>query len=167
MSLKTEKPKSASDKIKLAELAKIHIAKKDLGLDDDTYRDLLRKVNALDARYLTAIGKTKAFEGVISAKYLTALGRAAVLEQLKQAGFTGKTAYPGRPHNIDSAATTAKQLKKLEALLAEAGRPWAYATAMAVQMYKKSKLEFCNSQELAGLIAALTKNAAREGRRER
>ena len=157
-----------TDKIKLAELAKIHIAKKALGLDDDTYRALLRKIIDLNPAHITALGKTKAFEGVISAKYLTVKGRTAVLEHLKAAGFTGKAAYPGRPHNTDSStAGTAAQLRKIEALLADAGRPWAYATAMATRMYKKSKLEFCNSQELAGLITGLTKNATREGRQER
>ena len=83
-----------TDKVKLAELAKIHIAKKELGLEDDTYRALLRRVIDLNPAHLTALGKTKAFEGVISAKYLTVLGRAAVLEHLKASGFTGKAAYP-------------------------------------------------------------------------
>ena len=157
-----------TDKVKLAELAKIHIAKKELGLEDDTYRALLRRVIDLNPAHLTALGKTKAFEGVISAKYLTVLGRAAVLEHLKASGFTGKAAYPGKPHNTDSQTSgTAPQLRKIEALLAEAGRPWAYAATMAKHMYKKEKLEFCNSQELAGLFAGLTKNAAREGRKVR
>lgn len=149
-----------TDKIKLAELAKIHIAKKELGLDDDTYRALLRRVIDLNPLHITALGKTKAFEGVISAKYLTSLGRAAVLSHFKSSGFAGKKAYPGRPHNTDSkTANTAAQLRKIEALLADAKRPWAYAVSMAKHMYKKDTLTFCNSQELAGLIAALVKDA--------
>ncbi len=153
-----------TDKVKLAELAKIHIAKQQLGLDDDTYRALLRRIIDLNPVHLTALGKTKAVEGVISAKYLTAYGRAAVLEHLKASGFTGKAAHPGKPHNTDSKTSgTAPQLRKLEALLAEAGRPWAYASAMARHMYKKDTLAFCNSQELAGLIAALVKDAKKRG----
>ena len=157
-----------TDKVKLAELAKIHIAKKELGLGDDTYRALLRRIIDLNPKHLTALGKTKAVEGVISAKYLTALGRAAVLAHLKASGFTGKAAYPGKPHNTDSqTAGAAPALRKIEALLAEAGRPWAYAAAMAKHMYKKETLEFCSGSELTGIIAGLTKNAAREGRKER
>lgn len=53
-----------------AELAKIHIAKKQLGLDDDAYRDLLE-----------AITKQR------SAAKLTAAQRQAVLEEFKKRGF--------------------------------------------------------------------------------
>ena len=53
-----------------SELAKIHIAKKDLGLDDDTYRDVLWTV----AR-------------VRSAKDLDHHGREQVLKHFKSKGF--------------------------------------------------------------------------------
>ncbi|MDO9141471.1 MAG: regulatory protein GemA [Methylobacter sp.] len=128
------------------QLAKIHIAKKQLGLDDDTYRALLMQL-----------------AGVNSAKDLTSAGRASVLEHLKKVGFKGSKVYKGRPHNAGTKAANAKQLGKIEALLADAGRPWAYALALAKRMYKKDALEFCDGRELAGIIAALAKDAAKRG----
>ena len=121
------------------ELAKIHIAKKQLGLDDETYRSMLWTV----AR-------------VTSSKDLDAGGRAAVLDHLRGVGFKAKSPrprrdYPGRPHNID----TNPQLKKIEALLADARRPWSYADGMVKRMFKKDRLAFCNEDELQRLIAAL------------
>lgn len=148
------------DQIKNSELAKIHVAKTRLGMDDDTYRAMLKTIIDKDpAHFLSVEGRTKRSEGVISAKYLTESGRHAVLEHLKNAGFNGGKTYPGRPHNTDSkTASTAAQLKKVEALLADAGRPWDYALNMAWHMYKKHKLEFCNSRELTGIITALVKD---------
>lgn len=145
---------------KAAELAKIHIAKQQLGLEDDSYRTMLLMIIGKDpVHYLTAEGKIKQVEGVISAKYLTEVGRYAVLEHLKAAGFKGGKDYPGRPHNTDSqSASNAAQLKKIEALLTDAGRPWTYATGMAWHMYKKHKLEFCSGRELSGIITALVKD---------
>lgn len=85
------------------ELAKIHIAVAQLGIDDDTYRDMLRQV-----------------AGVESAAKLNALGRARVLDHLAKAGFKKKAKaprYPRRPKNMDRACSRADQLKKIEALL--------------------------------------------------
>ena len=104
------------------------------------------------------------YEGVTSAKYLTEAGRHAVLEHLKAAGFKGGKDYPGRPHSTDSkTAANAAQLKKIEALLTDAGRPWTYATGMAWHMYKKHKLEFCSGRELTGIITALVKDQQKRG----
>jgi len=123
---------------KKSELAKIHIAKKQLGLDDDTYRAMLQQVASVN-----------------SAGELAAEQRGKVLEHLKNAGFKGSKTHKGRPHNTDKV----KQLKKIEALLADSGRPWSYAAAMAKHMYKKEALAFCDATELGGIIAALVKDA--------
>ncbi|WP_031438203.1 gp16 family protein [Methylobacter tundripaludum] len=128
-------------KNKNSELAMIHIAKKQLGMDDDTYRAMLKQV-----------------AGVNSASELTEKTRAKVLDHLKKVGFKASK-HKGRPHNLDTKAGNAKQLSKIEALLADAGRPWAYAASMAKRMYKKDALEFCSGTELAGIIAALVKDA--------
>lgn len=58
------------------ELAKIHIAKKDLGLDEDIYRTIIRD-----------IGKAKSG----SAADLSALGRSKVLEHFKARGWKPKS----------------------------------------------------------------------------
>lgn len=138
------KPKGQRD-YKAGELAKIHIAKKELGLDDDTYRDMLMQV-----------------AGVSSAADLTATGRAKVLEHLKKIGFKGKKTYTQRPHSADNKA----QLKKIEALLADMKLPWEYLIAMqqgkdgkTLSMVERltgiKRLEWCNKTQLSKVIAAL------------
>jgi len=129
------------------ELGKIHIAKKQLGMDDDTYRDMLWTI----AR-------------VRSAKDLDHAGRKAVLEHMKRVGFKGNRPdqdYPGRPHNINS-ADRGPLLKKIEAQLADAGLPWTYAEAMAQRICKVEKITFCDVKQLQKIIAALTYNAKRQ-----
>lgn len=133
-----------------AAMGKIHIAKKQLAMDDDTYRAMLLTIG-----------------GVKSSKDLTPEGIDKVVRHLEHVGavFT-KAAKAGKaPRNLDSESNRAGLLKKIEALLAEAGRPWAYAASMAKRMYKKDTLEFCSATELTGIIAGLVNNAKREGRR--
>lgn len=118
-----------------ADLAQIHIAKKQLSLDDDAYRAMLWTI----AR-------------VHSAKDLDEGGRRTVLEHLRSRGFRppGRR-FPGRPHNTDNSP----QLRKIEALLAEGKKPWSYADAMAVRMFHVDRVAFCSRDQLSKLIAAL------------
>ena len=132
-----------SDK-RARELAKIHIAKKALCMDDEAYRALIARVG-----------------GKYSSADLSALGRAKVLEEMKRLGFEQRKGHPGSPHNIDSNP----QLQKIEALLAEAKRPWKYADAIARRMFEKDRLAFCSAHELGAVIGALVKDAERHGRR--
>jgi phage gp16-like protein len=138
------KPKVKRD-YKAGELAKIHIAKKELGMDDDTYRDMLMQVAK-----------------VSSAADLTATGRGKVLEHLKKIGFKGKKTYAKRPNTTDNKA----QLAKIEAQLADMKLPWGYLTArqqgrdgktlsMVERLTGKQRLEWCTKAELSKVIAAL------------
>lgn len=131
------------------ELAKIHIAAKQLGMDDDSYRSMLWAV----AR-------------VRSARDLDEAGRRRVLEHLRAAGFEGKrgSARPHRPHNL-GAEDRGPQLTKIEAMLAAAGRPWEYADGMARRMFHVDRVTFCNPDQLGKIIAALVYDAKRHGRR--
>jgi phage gp16-like protein len=132
-------PNPPSNRFKQAELAKIHIAKKELGMDDDTYRAMLMQLT-----------------GFSSSKDLNAHERRKVLEHLKKAGFQGQ--HPGKPHNLPSNSPRSAKLGKIEALLADGKKPWAYAVAIAKQMYGKERLEFCADDELTGIITALVKD---------
>lgn len=131
-------------------LGKIHIGKKQLGMDDDTYRAMLLTIG-----------------GVKSSKDLTPEGLNKVISHLEKAGvkFTTAKKHGKKPHNLPSTAERAPKLAKIEALLAEAGRPWEYAIAMAKKMYNKDRLEFCGHEQLSGIIAALSVDAKRHGRR--
>lgn len=135
---------------KRRELAMIHIAKKQLRMDDETYRTMLFTI----AR-------------VRSAADLDFTGRKRVLEHLKSRGFTsrpGKTPRPDRPKNMND-ADRGPSLKKIEAMLAEAGRPWAYADGMAKRMFHVEKVAWCNVDQLHSIVAALVYDQQRRSRK--
>lgn len=128
------------------DLSKIHIAKKDLALDDETYRALLQRV-----------------AGVTSAKDLSPLKIAAVISEFKRLGWRPKAKKSGREApkvTIDRK----KLVGKIEAFLAEAGRQWAYADGMAQRMFKVERVEWLNPQQLGSIVAALAYDAKRNGR---
>jgi phage gp16-like protein len=140
-------PKTA-DQLRKSELAQIHIAKVQLGLDDDAYRAILTQVT----------GKT-------SSKDLTWQGRKALLDHFKKIGFKVKSKPAGRTKPVvvkDRAAL----ISKIEAQLAEAGRPWAYADGMAKRICKVDKIDWCEPGQLTKIIAALSYDAKRHGRNE-
>jgi len=128
-------------------LAKIHIAKSQLGLDDETYRALLARV-----------------AGVRSAKELSPRQIGAVLREFERLGFKPRPAKrAGRPAP-HPAASRLGLVNKIEAQLAEANRPWAYADAMALRMFQVERVEWCDADQLHRLVAALAYDAKRHGR---
>ena len=91
---------AAAARRRLRDLALIHLAKQQLGLDDDIYRALLENV-----------------AGVRSARDLDAAGRAAVLARLREHGFrplAGTAARRGTPQ--------ARYIRWLWSRLVSAGR---------------------------------------------
>ena len=129
-------------------LAKIHIAKKDLQLDDSTYRAAIDMISN---------GKTDS-----SAK----LNRHERLELIKHFESLGWKAKPQkrRPKNADQAGSRARHIKKIEALLTVGNKPWSYADAMAKRMYKVDSVSFLeDTKKLRGIITALIKQGKKEG----
>ncbi|MEX3614807.1 MAG: regulatory protein GemA [Burkholderia gladioli] len=92
--------------ISRAILAKIHVAKKHLGLDDDSYRAMLQSVG-----------------GVTSAKDLTPVSATRVLKHLERSGFV-----PTRPTSHRPPADDA-QSAKIRALWLELYRVGAVRNA--------------------------------------
>lgn len=137
---KTIDPRRAKD------LARIHLAKKELGLEEEVYRSLLRNTTGKDSA--SAMGPGERW------KVLLELGRLGAKSAAK--------AYPGKPAivSIDKAPL----LDKIEAQLAEAKRPWAYVHGMAWKMFKKNQVQLCEPDELQKIVAALTYDARRHGR---
>lgn len=130
------------------ELAKIHIAKKQLGIDDATYRTILLAVT-----------------GEESAAHLDARGRKAVLEHLEKLGFVptrGKTPHPGQPRNMAN-GDRSPLLRKIEALLAQGQLPWAYADGIASRMYGVERVAWCKPRQLYVVAQALEVQARRKG----
>lgn len=129
-----------------AMLAKIHIAKKDLRLDDDTYRAILARHGAT--------GETP------SSRDLTIAQMDAVLREFTGFGWQPKQPKAGRKPN--PAKSRAAQMGKIEALLADKasrqGTPvsWNYAHAIARRVCKVELLDFCDAEMLGKVIAALS-----------
>lgn len=130
-----------------AALSKIHIAKKDLGMDDETYRALLARV-----------------AGVRSAKDLNPRQVSAVLAEFQRLGWQPVAAKKAGRKAPKPAPDRAALVGKIEAFLAEAGRPWAYADAMAKRMFKVERVEWLDGEQLQKLVAAFVYDAKRHGR---
>lgn len=124
------------------ELAAIHVGKKALGLDDETYRAMLWTVARVE-----------------SARDLDHAGRRAVIEHMRQRGFERPVNRPAPPaeHGKKPQVPADRQalVDKLEALLAAAGRPWNYVRAMARRMFKVDQLEWATADQLRRIVAAL------------
>lgn len=124
------------------ELAQIHLGKKQLGLDEETYRALLWSVWR-----------------VRSAADLDEAGRRAVLDHMKQRGFRPRRKGRGTP-----AVSREDLVRKIRAQLAAADRPDAYADGVARRMFQVERFEWCTPDQLRRIVAALAYDAKRRGR---
>ncbi|WP_220789373.1 gp16 family protein [Craterilacuibacter sinensis] len=127
-------------------LAKIHIAKKALALDDDTYRAMLQSV-----------------AGVSSSKDLDAAGAQKVLDHCKRCGWK-PTPPRNKGRKPDAPKASAAIMRKLEALLTDASRPWSYADAMAKRMFKIERVQWCDDAQASKIMQALIYDAKRTNR---
>lgn len=132
------------------ELAAIHIAARELGLDESAYGAMLLSV-----------------VGVPSAKDLDDEGRQRVLDRLRDLGWQPKRADPHRPRNLHAQDVRGRLLGKIGAFLSEAGRPWKYARTILMRQGGPDRLEWAQPHHLAAVIAALDRDAKRHGRRRR
>lgn len=129
-------------------MAKIHIAKAQLGMDDDAYRALLARV-----------------AGVRSAKDLGPRQIGAVLREFERLGFQPKPAAKAKSRAKPNPSEERQALiDKIGAQLTEAGRPWGYADAMSVRMFQVERVEWCDPDQLRRVVAALAYDARRHGR---
>lgn len=96
-----------------AELAKIHLAKKQLRMDEDSYRDMLWTIAQ-----------------VRSAADLDDTGRHRVIAHMRSCGavFEPPRRKGQRPHNYDRLP---EYVAKVEASLADMGLSWSYADRIA------------------------------------
>jgi len=141
-----KKPATA-DAERRRDLAMIHCAKKELGLDDDLYRCVLKQVC-----------------GVESAADLDEPNRRKLLAYFRGKGW-GKRSYGVRPHNLALDDDRGKTLRRIEAMLAEAKRPWSYADSMAKRMFKVDRLAWCTVEQLTKIAIAMLYDAKRHGRK--
>src|SRR5690606_29582209 len=138
--------KADPDQVRRQKISAIHAAKSQLGMDEDTYRELLARVSAAHGPECR------------SAKDLDAEQLRAVLDEMRRLGAARPGAhkagqYPGTPHNIDRLGP---EIAKIEAQLADMRLPWSYADAIARRMYRIERVAWCRKQEqLVGVLAAL------------
>lgn len=133
---------------KRAMMAKIHIAKKDLGLDEDTYRDVLWRVT-----------------GKRSCKGMDIKELNAVIADMQSSGWKPKPAakYGKKPRVAKSRTIT---LDKIEAILADMSLPWGYAKGMARNMFNRDAIEWLNDEELRKLMQALAVYQKRQAKKQ-
>lgn len=125
-------------------LAKIHIAKNQLGLDDALYRAILMRC-----------------AGVRSARDLDPKGAKSVLAHFKKSGWVATP--PKKSGRRPNAAPARRPLiQKIEALLADQGRPWSYAEAIAKRMFGIDQIAWCEPEQLHKIVAALSYDARRK-----
>lgn len=123
----------------------IHTGKKALGWDDETYRAVLARVT-----------------GKHSARDCSEAELERVVRYMRERGFTSTTKHGRKPRvSVGKKAV----LGKIEALLAEAKRPWSYAVSMGKRMFGKEQLEWLTIEQLTAVMNALQYNAKRHGRR--
>lgn len=145
------KPVIDSDGARKADLARIHIAKKALGMNDDEYRDVMFAV----AR-------------VRSSAELDFTGRKRLIEHFVKCGWSGAkggSARPSkRPRRPTPSAAVAAMCRKVRAQLISLGRrPDSYADGIAKQMFNVQFYEWCQPDQLHAVIAALGAEQSRMG----
>lgn len=141
------KPPGVTDH-RRADIARIHIYAQQLDMADDTYRALLLRIT-----------------GQQSCTAIDASGRAAVIAEMLRLGATDKSpqrAQRGKPKGLDRSP----YLRKIGALLADAGRPWEYAHALARRMCRVDRLQFAREADLRKIVAALAIDAQRQRARK-
>lgn len=132
-------------------IAKIHVGKKQLGMDEATYRDVLQRVTGKASLKLMSIDELK-----------------KVVKDFKRLGFVPKPAglptgssakakqsapkYGKKPHT-----TTNRQslINKIEAILADKGLHWNYAHGIAKKMFGVNRVNWLTDEKLYKVVQAL------------
>lgn len=122
------------------DLARIHIAKQQLGMTDEDYRAML-----------WTHGR------VTSSKDLDFAGRRRVLDYLSSIGFKPQPAKVAkRPSRPTPAPDKLRLVRRIRAQLISLGRkPDEYADGIAKQMFGVDFYEWCNHEQLHAITAAL------------
>lgn len=115
--------------------------------DDATYRQTLERLT-----------------GKCSATRCTLEELQSVKEYMHTAGFPRQPRKHGRRPSVASSRKAV--LSKIEALLADAGRPWGYAESMAKRMFNRERVDWLTTDELTRLMQALIIDAKRRGKCE-
>ncbi|WP_312836804.1 regulatory protein GemA [Pantoea sp.] len=123
----------------------VHTGKSRLGWDDETYRDVLARLT-----------------GHRSASECSETELEKVVTYMRTVGFTPSASWGRRPR---VAAGRKGMLSKIEALLAEAGRPWGYLDGVIERMLgEKKPVEWLSDDQVRRVMQMLIVDAKRHGR---
>ena len=127
-----------------SKIAKVHIAKAQLNMDDEVYRALLIRVAGKD-----------------SCSKMNERELDTVLSELRRLGFvetrrkTDAAAPPKPKADIEA------MCRKINALLLNSGRTWEYAHSLAERMFNIKRVQWLNPRQIHKLVAALQIDANR------
>ncbi len=124
------------------QLAAIHMRAKQLGLDRETYEQMLWTVARVN-----------------SARDLDEAGRRRVLDHMRSLG------HGRRLHNVES-RDRGPLLRKIRAMLDQRSRKVQYADGMAKHMFGVTRVEWCTPDQLRRIVAALTYDEQRRRQRD-
>ena len=160
---------TAAHEMRKALLAKVHIAKTQLGMTDDEYLTLLDSYYNVASAGVLGLTELKGLVLVMQREY----GFKPTKGSAKRKAARKKTIPAPLQPEADDPLATKQLLEKIEAQLTEKGRvegthvPWGYAVAV---LKKQSGgvtrcFEHATAEQLRGVISALTRDAKRKGRR--
>jgi phage gp16-like protein len=123
------------------QIALLHVAKTELGMSDEVYRDMLGSV------------------GVASSVQLTAPQFDELMRRMEAGGFRTVSRKPkgARTWKVKAGSQLELQLGKIKALLTVMKLPDSYADGIARQMWGVDRVEWCRPDQLKGVIAALVR----------
>lgn len=127
------------------ELAQIHMAAEQLGLDTGDKND-----GSAYRSMLWTVARVR------SASALDWAGRKKVLDHLKACG--AKLGYAGKPAHVKPELIPL--MSKIGALLADMKLPWKYASAILKRQAKVDRLEWANAAQLHDVVTALVNRQA-------
>lgn len=136
-------PRMTAEQKRKGLIAKIHVGKQQLNMEDDVYRQFLYEITGQD-----------------SCKEMDLFQLQRVMAKMERLGFnpTRKNIGAKPLHKTDVSA----MMNKLAALLATSGKSWAYANGMARHMFGKEQVNQLDAVSLRKLIAALNIHILKE-----
>lgn len=147
-------------------LAKVHIAKGQLKLDDEAYRSVLARFGVASSADLAVGDLEKLLHHFAKLGWQATPGRTRKRDKHGAPKNLARNGRKGAAKPYDRSAL----LTKIEALLADKGAaqgqhiPWDYAAAILKRMYKVDRMEWATAEQLRGVMVALMQGGKRKKR---
>ena len=147
------------------QVALIHVAKAQLGLSDEVYREMLGSVGVLSSLQLTGPQFNELMNRMEAGGFRVTGGQPeggkARSESWKR---VHKSAVKSGMHRQPPQETEA-MIRKIAAILADLGLGWGYADGMARRMFGIDRLTWCDAGQTHKVLQALCVHQQRAKRR--